>query len=92
MGSSSMSKVEEKIEETISPKTTSSMNNGKPNVIKRVSTEFYKKWILVNERRGGENNLRLLSLPKFTELITRNKLWKHIENDLINYLLDEDLE
>lgn len=70
-----------------------SINNGKPNILRRVSISFHKKMNFINKiRTSEEHNLNRLSDPKITELIIRHKLWSKIQEDIINYLLDEGEE
>ena len=65
-----------------------SINNVRPNKLTRISVAFGKKFIHINRKRY-ERNLRPLSIPKITELIIRHKFWYKIEEDIINFLLDE---
>lgn len=65
------------------------INNNKPNSIIRASRGFVKKCILMNKQRK-DNNLPGLRMPKITELIIRHKNWPKIQEDIMNYLLEEE--
>jgi len=67
------------------------INNGRPNILTRVSIAFKRKLNYINIKRK-EYNLNELSNPKISELIIKHKLWVKIEDDIINFLLDEEIE
>ena len=66
-----------------------SINNTRPNTLMRVSVAFEKRLLSINKERS-ESNLRTLSAPKITELIIRHKSWGKIQEDIINFLLDDE--
>lgn len=60
-----------------------SNENGKSNVLTRVSHNFSNKLEGINDKRE-ENGFDRLSNPKITELIIKHKsAWKKIERDII---------
>lgn len=67
-------------------------NNGKSNILKRVSNNFSNKIENINNKRE-ENGFDNLSFPKITDLIVKHKThWKRIEQDIMFFNTELDTE
>ena len=67
------------------------INNGGSNMLTRVSIGFKRRLDSIDKNRR-ERELNKLSAPKITELIIRHKHWNKIEEDITNFLLDDEVE
>ena len=54
----------------------------KENIVRRMATKFFLKYLYVNEQREV-NGFTKLSLPKFTSLVIRHDRWHEIEKAII---------